>query len=736
MEALLSRALLLDATLKPEPHCEELAGVPGAFIVRCALSRSEAAALGAVVLAAHAAASHGDVRRRDSQHHVPVATSQASLAPLCARLRASLPSRAGGSSAVLAPAGCELSSFLRAYAYEKGEESKMHLDRSFRDHSEGGGLLRSFSAYSLLIYCNDGFEGGETKFFQASPDVMLSCRGATPLCDRSSLTVAAAVTPRAGDVLIFPHGSHPGSYPSPLHEGSMVTSGTKLLLRTDVMFEPRAKSTTDAAPSPAPVPIQVDDPALDEFEAQLGSALQQLSPLHAHLARGSVKRVGERGGPDLESTVAAKVFWAAAGEARARGESRRSDGCVVLQSSYGIERLLTLPQLGALLCDTMAPCGPLSQLSGVRVAEGAGGTIHSTTRARRDAMASAGRVACDRCGRYVHARTGGLEWHLKNAHGLVIHSEAAAAAATAATALIPFSCRERVGDAAAVVALTPADLENAQRSPAEAAAMVAEGRVRALEPGLAACRSGDLATLKQLVEQDGWCPRTACDENGSGPLLWAAGGGHLDVCVYLVDSCGLDPSAPADARLARRGYSGRTALHWAARNGHVPVLRWLIDTCGLDCDVLTCDGTTALCWAAWRGQLEALTFLMDEGGSDPHASNKYGCSPAHWAAQGGCLAVCDSLRRHGVSFDSLNAQGQGCLHKAAQRGHAEVCDWLLSEVGLLEPGRENGRLHCTGNACEGARPSELARCGGHEALAARLACAEEDWLVAAATKEP
>ena len=41
-----------------------------------------------------------------------------------------------------------------------------------------------------------------------------------------------------------------------------------------------------------------------------------------YLARGSVKRVSERGGPDLESTVAAKVFWAAAGEARARGGAR------------------------------------------------------------------------------------------------------------------------------------------------------------------------------------------------------------------------------------------------------------------------------------------------------------------------------------------------------------------------------------------------------------------------------
>jgi hypothetical protein len=93
--------------------------------------------------------------------------------------------------------------------------------------------------------------------------------------------------------------------------------------------------------------------------------------------------------------------------------------------------------------------------------------------------------------------------------------------------------------------------------------------------------------------------------------------------------------------------------------------------------------------------------------------------------------MCEYLHGLGVSFSPLNSQDQGCLHKAAQRGHAHVCDWLLGpNVALLAPADPAGRLHCGRNKNEGARPSELARCGGHLELARRLAHAEGAWLAA------
>lgn len=62
--------------------------------------------------------------------------------------------------------------------------------------------------------------------------------------------------------------------------------------------------------------------------------------------------------------------------------------------------------------------------------------------------------------------------------------------------------------------------------------MIREGRVASLGPGLDACRSGDVATVRMLVECEGWRPADARDRNGSGPLVWAAGGGHLMVRIF------------------------------------------------------------------------------------------------------------------------------------------------------------------------------------------------------------
>jgi hypothetical protein len=141
------------------------------------------------------------------------------------------------------------------------------------------------------------------------------------------------------------------------------------------------------------------------------------------------------------------------------------------------------------------------------------------------------------------------------------------AAAVACSALVPYSraALAATGDDAAVrQLLVPADLAVAQRDAHAAALLVAAGRVSALEPGLAACRSGDYATLRALVEEEGWQPAMARDAHGSGPLLWAAGGGHLSLCEYLVERCGVSINEATGEHRARRGYSGRTALHWCA----------------------------------------------------------------------------------------------------------------------------------------------------------------------------
>jgi len=106
----------------------------------------------------------------------------------------------GGSSGVSAWRAVGANERLRFYRYGPGQRFAPHHDGAFvRDAGE-----QSF--ITLMVYLNDGFEGGETRF----------------------LDLERTVVPRTGSALLFQHGL--------LHEGAAVTRGTKYVIRSDVMY--------------------------------------------------------------------------------------------------------------------------------------------------------------------------------------------------------------------------------------------------------------------------------------------------------------------------------------------------------------------------------------------------------------------------------------------------------------------------------------------------------------------
>jgi hypothetical protein len=116
----------------------------------------------------------------------------------------------------------------RLFRYGQDCVYRPHIDGSWpesRLNEEGAyecdesGATRSY--YTLLMYLNQGFEGGETKFYFASPEGMV-CRGIVPL---------------QGALMIFPQANTA----SLIHEGSRVTKGTKYVVRTDVLYELKTK---------------------------------------------------------------------------------------------------------------------------------------------------------------------------------------------------------------------------------------------------------------------------------------------------------------------------------------------------------------------------------------------------------------------------------------------------------------------------------------------------------------
>ncbi|ETV90585.1 hypothetical protein H310_14653 [Aphanomyces invadans] len=474
---------------------EMVDGVPGAFVLKSVLSLNECADLQDAVRLLHdekAAVLHDEKKpRRPSQHHIPTQMDPFVLAEIMRRLHPHMPTHAGPSNrAPLATDTPFLSPFLRSYYYHESDFSMPHYDKSFTHHEGVRGRILNFSAYSILFYLNDGFEGGHTTFFT----------------DKSTATIAARVAPCAGDVLVFPHGSFPGCFPNPFHEGSTVTCGEKLLIRTDLVF-----STMNQRPK-----------------------------------------------------------------------------------------------------------------------------------------------------------------------------------------------------------LVPSDMTAAQSNPARLSQLVQEGRVKSLGPGLDECRCGDLEGLQTQVAA-GWNCHTSRDRHGSSGLLWAAGGGHLAIVQYLIESLGMRPVD--DVQAHRRGYDGRSALHWAARNGHNDVVEYLVVHGGQSANTPAGDGTTPFHLAVWQNHQSTCALLVQLG-ADPHAVNRHGCNACMWASQSsaGNITMLEYLCGLQLDFERINSNGQGCLHKAAQRCNWDVCRWLcqrLTAPAHFEPNKEELNV-----------PSRLAAISGDDKLAAFLRAEE------------
>jgi len=89
----------------------------------------------------------------------------------------------------------------RCYRYQPGMRFAPHSDGAFyrNDHE--------FSCYTFMVYLNAAFEGGNTTFFTV-PEV--------------------SIRPETGMGLLFQHPL--------LHEGAIVTSGVKYVVRTDLMY--------------------------------------------------------------------------------------------------------------------------------------------------------------------------------------------------------------------------------------------------------------------------------------------------------------------------------------------------------------------------------------------------------------------------------------------------------------------------------------------------------------------
>ena len=90
---------------------------------------------------------------------------------------------------------------LRLYRYSLGQFFAPHMDDWYYPDNT------HITLHSVLVYFNEDFEGGETRFQEQ---------------------IEETIMPKTGMVAIFQHKIR--------HEGCMVKSGIKYAMRTDVMY--------------------------------------------------------------------------------------------------------------------------------------------------------------------------------------------------------------------------------------------------------------------------------------------------------------------------------------------------------------------------------------------------------------------------------------------------------------------------------------------------------------------
>ena len=177
------------------------------------------------------------------------------------------------------------------------------------------------------------------------------------------------------------------------------------------------------------------------------------------------------------------------------------------------------------------------------------------------------------------------------------------------------------------------------------------------------------------------------DEEDSGhrtPLMLAAGKGHSDVLLCLIDH-GVDVN--------KRDCNERTALHCASENGHLEVSELLVSK-GAEIDVEDGDHCTPLMLAAKRGHYDVSEHLISQG-ADIHKKDGCDRTALHYASESGHLEIVELLLSKGSEIDREDKDHCTPLILAAERGHNDVSLNFINHDADIhkKDGRNRTALH-------------------------------------------
>jgi ankyrin repeat protein len=200
----------------------------------------------------------------------------------------------------------------------------------------------------------------------------------------------------------------------------------------------------------------------------------------------------------------------------------------------------------------------------------------------------------------------------------------------------------------------------------EAGASVDAPSIDGTTPVMFAAGNGHLGLVRMLVESG--ADLSAAADDGSTAVMYAARGGHRECLDYLVSE-GAETSA-VDS-------NGQTVLMYAAGSGHASLVSHLVDL-GLDVNARERGmNASALTFAAGLGHTATVEALL-KAGADPGLSDASGWTPLMHAALAGGAREIELLLQHGAEPDaSCPKTGDTALIMAARAGHTECVRILL-----------------------------------------------------------
>jgi ankyrin repeat protein len=129
---------------------------------------------------------------------------------------------------------------------------------------------------------------------------------------------------------------------------------------------------------------------------------------------------------------------------------------------------------------------------------------------------------------------------------------------------------------------------------------------------LRACETGDLSKVQWWAETKKGDVNYAAKDIRINCLMFASGGGHLEIVKYLLAQ---------GANVEAKDKQGRTPLIWAAMRGQLEVVKALLEA-GADINKTSMFGATPLEYAGKYNHQQVIDFLKSKGATEEVISHK------------------------------------------------------------------------------------------------------------------